>query len=353
MAGTNASGQSAGGSVWILAEQEGGRLRPVSYELLSWGRRLRDAMRASARPGAQLCSVALGGELERADLRELIERGADAVYYVEAPELEHFTAEPYSNALEHMIRRFAPEVVIAAATSTGRTLMPHVAARIPTGLTADCTGLDIDPQSGNLVQTRPAAGGNVLATIVTERHRPQMATVRPHSAAAPPRLPGRRGELVRVEVPAELLENPVQWLGLRSQREDGIEIRDADRIVSGGRGLGRGENFALLRRLAEALGAAVGASREAVERGWISYPHQVGLSGKTVSPRLYVAVGISGAIQHLAGMRTSECIVAVNNDPDAQIFQVSDLAVVGDLFEFVPALVEELERRRAVKQEKS
>lgn len=336
--------------VWTVAEQTDGRLKPISCELLAWGRRLADGLKASGRPDAELCSVVLGAGLHRADLQELILRGADTVYVVESPDLAHFVVEPYSSALEHLIAQSRPEIVIAGATSIGRTLMPHLAVRIPTGLTADCTGLDIDEETGDLIQTRPAAGGNILATIVTARHRPQMATVRPRSASPPPRVAGRKGRIVKVRVPEQLLRSSVERLGFRSQEQDGVNIQDADKVVSGGRGLKKGENFALIRELAQGLGAAVGASRDAVDRGWMPYPHQVGLSGKTVAPRLYVAVGISGAIQHLAGMQTADCIVAINNDPEAAIFRVADFGVVGDLFEFVPALVEEIERRNSEKE---
>lgn len=339
----------SGGAVWTVAEQVGGRLTPVSYELLAWGRQLADKLDALGRKGAELCSVVMGAGLDEGDLRGLILRGADKVYVVEAPALERFLARPYARALERLIRWHKPEIILAGATTTGRTLMPYLAVRIPTGLTADCTGLDIDDETGNLIQTRPAIGGNVLATIVTATHRPQMATVRPRSAVPPPPVDGRQGEIIVVQMDEQLLQSRVERLGFRSLERDEANIQEAEKVVSGGRGLKKAENFALIRELAEKLGAAVGASRDAVERGWIPYPHQVGLSGKTVSPGLYVAVGISGSIQHLAGMRTADCIVAINNDPDAQIFQVADFGVVGDLFEFLPALVEELERRKSGK----
>ena len=338
-------------AVWTVAEQEGGRLHPVSYELLAWGRRLTDKLAArgeSARGrSAELCSIVLGERVSGSDIQELILRGADRVLLVQSPGLKHFLVEPYSGVIEHLVREHRPEIVIGAATSTGRTLMPYLAVRLATGLTADCTGLDIDQETGNLVQTRPAIGGNILATIVTARHRPQMATVRPRSVRPPGREEARQGEVVNVQVPPELLRSRVEWLGFRSMEQDDANIQESDKIVSGGRGLKKGENFALLTELAEELGALVGASGEAVERGWISYPHQVGLSGKTVTPRLYVAVGISGAIQHLAGMKTADYIVAVNSDPAAQIFRVADFGVVGDLFEVLPALTEEIQRRNS------
>ena len=345
-AGRAASHEAA--AVWTVAEQEGGRLRPVSYELLTWGRQLADklARNGHGEGGArtELCSVVLGEDVDSSDLQDLLLRGADKVLLAESPALRHFLVEAHAGALAHLVRERRPEIVIASATSTGRTLMPYLAVKLTTGLTADCTGLDIDPETGNLVQTRPAIGGNILATIITARHRPQMATVRPHSVRPPERGQGRSGEVVNVRVPDELLRSRVEWLGFRSIEQDDANIQDAEKVVSGGRGLKKPENFALVRQLADKLGAAVGASREAVDRNWISYPHQVGLSGKTVTPRLYVAVGISGSIQHLAGMKTADCIVAINSDPEAQIFKVADFGVVGDLFEVVPALMEEIER---------
>ncbi|KPK66045.1 MAG: hypothetical protein AMK73_01150 [Planctomycetes bacterium SM23_32] len=339
-------------AVWTLAEQAGGRLKRVSYELLTWGRHLADGLEASGRP-AELCAIALGARLREEDLEELTERGADRVCVAESPGLDPFLVEAHAGVLEMLVRWGRPEIIIAAATTAGRTLMPYLAVRLETGLTADCTRLEIDPDTGHLVQIRPAAGGKVLATIMTADHRPQMATVRPHAAQPPPRRPAAPALgacITRVDVPDGLAESPVEWLALRAEQAAGAAVQDAERVVAGGRGLKRAEGFGVVRNLARALEAAVGASREAVDRGWIGYPHQVGLSGKTVTPRLYVAVGISGAIQHLAGMQTADVIVAVNEDADAQIFQVADLGVVGDLFEVVPALVEEVERRRAARE---
>ena len=328
-------------AVWVLAEQQDGRLTRIGYELLAWGRRLADRL------GGELCAVALGRAMDRDDLRALIESGADRVLLVESPALEHSPVAPMAHVLERLVRERKPEVLLAGATSLGRTLMPFLAVRLTTGLTADCTGLDMDEETGNLIQTRPAIGGNILATILTARHRPQMATVRPRSARPPVRDPQRAGVIEEVPPPPDLPPDPVERIGLERAAQDAGDIQAADKIVAGGSGLKKRENFALVRQLAERLGAAVGASRAAVDRGWIGYPHQVGLSGKTVSPRLYVAVGISGAIQHLAGMKTAETIVAINDDPHAQVFQVADFGIVGDLFEVVPALISELDRRRA------
>jgi len=325
--------------VWILAEQSGGRVQRVAHELLTRARTLAD------KRGAELTAVVIGADLIEDDSRELIERGADRVLVMQDPALAHFLVEPYAACLLHAIRHGRPEILLAAATSQGRTLMPYVAVKAGTGLTADCTHLDIDPVTGNLLQTRPAIGGNIMATIETPRHRPQMATVRPRSAPPAPRIPGRAGRVERIQPPRELLRSRIERLDLiSSDSEHGLQ--DADVVVSVGRGVKRADNVATVQRLAHALGAALGASRDVVDRGWLSYPHQVGLSGKTVSPRLYVAVGISGAIQHLAGMQTSETIVAINNDPDAPIFNVADIGIVGDLFEVVPALIEAIRNAR-------
>ena len=322
-----------------MAEQSDGSVQRISYELLTRGRDL------AHKRGTTLSAMIFGRSIEESGLRELIARGADRVVAVEAVELEHFLVEPYAACMQHVIDKYRPEIIIAGATSTGRTLMPYVAVKAHAGLTADCTVLDIEEESGNLLQTRPAIGGNILATIKTSDARPQMATVRPHSARPAPRLDGRDGKIVRIPAPTDCLASRVRrvdFIGSDSERG----LQDSDVVVSAGRGIRKGENVALVASLAEALDGALGASRDVIDRGWLTYPHQVGLSGKTVSPKLYVAVGISGAIQHLAGMQTAETIVAVNSDPDAQIFRVADFGIVGDLFEVVPALMQEIRRAK-------
>lgn len=325
--------------VWILAEQSGGRVQRISHELLTRGRDL------AAKRGTNLSAMIFGHELSNEGLQELVERGADRVVAMQAPELRDFLVEPYAACMARVIERFRPEIIIAGATSTGRTLMPYVAVRVNAGLTADCTLLDIEEGTGNLLQTRPAIGGNILATIKTPEHRPQMATVRPRSARPAPRQAGRNGEIIRLDAPRECLNTRIRRVNfIRDNSEHGLQ--DADIVVSAGRGVKKGENVALVGALADTLAGALGASRDVVDRGWLSYPHQVGLSGKTVSPKLYVAVGISGSIQHLAGMQTSETIVAINNDPEAQIFRVADFGIVGDLFEVVPALVERIRQAK-------
>lgn len=322
--------------IWTLAEQKDGRLHPVSYELLGRGRSLADAR------GCRLCVAVLGCGVDEADLQELFERGADVVYLVDDAGLKNFLVEPFARVLKDLIVAYRPEVVIAAATTTGRTLLPYVSAQIRAGLTADCTGLEIDQQTGNLLQTRPAIGGNILATIQTPTARPQMATVRPKSTRIPARVPGQTGEIIPVKVQADQLASRVEFEEYIPDANDCASIEDADVIVAGGAGVRKGEAFDLLERLARRLEGAVGASRPCVDHGWQPYPHQIGLSGKTVSPRLYFACGISGAIQHLAGIQTAEAIIAINTDPNAAIFQVADLGIVGNMFDVIPAVLEKL-----------
>ena len=321
--------------VWILGEQSKGRVERITHELLRRGRELADKRRT------ELTALILGHDVNEADLDEVIERGADRVVVMEAPELAEFLVEPYAACMLRVLAEYRPEIVIAGATSTGRTLMPYVAVKANAGLTADCTVLDIEKDTGNLLQTRPAIGGNILATIKTPAHRPQMATVRPRSTRPAERAPGRKGEIVRLAAPKECLASRISRVGFQ-RNEDEHALQEADVVVTGGRGLKKADNIKLVESLAKELGAAVGASRDVVDRGWLSYPHQVGLSGKTVTPKLYVAVGVSGSIQHLAGMQTSETIVAINSDPDAQIFTVADFGIVGDLFEVVPILLKKL-----------
>ena len=322
--------------VWTIAEARKGQIKTVSYELLTRGCKLADKLKV------KLASVLIGNKISPADAQELIRRGADRVYLVNHPELEDFIVENYSNVLEDLINTHQPEIIIAAATTAGRSLMPYVAVRVNAGLTADCTVLDIEEDTGNLLQTRPAIGGNILATIKTPEHRPQMATVRPKSTRPAPVDHQRTGEIVEIEINEELLDGRVTKIDFRANTGEDVNTQDTDVVVAGGKGLKRKENFMLLRELAEHLDGVVGASRDAVDRDWISYPHQVGLSGKTVTPKLYIAVGVSGAIQHLAGMKTADTIIAINQDPDADIFKVADFGIVGDLFEVVALLNERL-----------
>jgi len=323
--------------VWALSEQKNGKVHSVSYELLNRGRELAEKL------GVPLSTVLLGNNIEESEIQGLIYRGADQVYTVNHHSLEHFLAEPYQKVLTFLIKQFQPEIVIAAATTTGRTIMPYVATQMFAGLTADCTVLDIEEETGNLLQTRPAIGGNILATIKTPTARPQMATVRPKSMKLAERDTSRTGEIIPVNVPEDHFSSRVKFEEFVPDTSQSIPLQEADIVISGGRGLAKGEKFSLIRKLAGVIGGEVGASRDAVDRGWIEYPHQIGLSGKTISPKLYVACGISGAIQHIAGMQTSETIVAINKDPDAQIFRLADFGIVGDLFEVIPVLIRRLE----------
>jgi electron transfer flavoprotein alpha subunit len=326
--------------VWVLAEHADGQLARVGFDLLGRGRRLADAL------GAPLWAVVVGPAFPDPELRRLHASGADGVLTVEHDALRDFLVEPYAACLEDLVRRHAPQILIAAATSTGRTLMPYLAVKLHTGLTADCTELDIDPATGDLLQTRPAIGGHILATIRTPRHRPQMATVRPHSTRPPPPDPTRTGRLERSVPAPDLLRSRVRHTGFLPSPESRT-LQDAEIVVSVGRGIRRPENLPLVRQLADSLEGALGATRDVVDRGWLDYPHQVGLSGKTVAPRLYLAVGLSGSVQHLAGMQTSDTIIAINSDPEAQILKVAELGLVGDLFDILPVLIEKLRRARA------
>jgi electron transfer flavoprotein alpha subunit len=325
--------------VWTIAEISEGLLKPVSFELLSRGRNLADKL------GTSLVSIVLAGSARDDVLVELIERGADSVVCFADPALADFVCETFSRTIAALARERKPQIVLAAATTSGRTLMPHLAISLHAGLTADCTELDIEEGTGNLLQTRPAIGGNIMATIKTPDHRPQMSTVRPKSSRPLARDPERGGTIERLPLDPAFVDTRVRVLGMERDVADFENLEEAQVVVSGGRGLKKAENFKLVRDLAEALGGAVGASREAVDRGWISYPHQVGLSGKTISPKLYLCAGVSGAIQHLAGIKTAETIVSINADPEAPIHKLADFAVVGDLFEILPRLTARLKER--------
>jgi electron transfer flavoprotein alpha subunit len=323
--------------VWILAEQHDGKIQPISFELLTRGRTLAE------KRGCHLNAMIFGSNIEEAGLRELIVCGADLVVAMEAPELAYFLVEPYAACMTQLIRQYQPEIIIAGATSTGRTLMPYVAMNVHAGLTADCTGLDIEEGSGLLLQTRPAIGGNIMATIKCPEYRPQMATVRPKSTRPAQPEAGRPGKIIRLTAPPELLKSRIIRTGFVPDEEK-FNLQDAEIVVAVGRGIKKAGNIYLVRELADALGAALGATRDVVDRGWLSYPHQIGLSGKTVSPKLYIAAGLSGSIQHLAGMQTAERIVAINKDPEAQIFKVADFGIVGSLFDILPKLTERIRK---------
>ncbi|OGW84952.1 MAG: electron transfer flavoprotein subunit alpha [Omnitrophica bacterium RIFCSPLOWO2_01_FULL_45_10] len=325
---------SAYKDVWVFCEQKKGKIQTIAFELLGEGKRLAKKL------GVKLCAVILGDGLS-SSAEELSSRGADKIYLIEAQQLKSYQDEPYTNILVELIKEYKPEVILCGATTIGRSLISRVAVRIDAGLTADCTGLDIDEEKRLLLQTRPAFGGNIMATIITPNHRPQMATVRHKVMKEADVDRSKRAEVIKKNYPDNFLKSRTKILDIVEEIEETINLAEADIIVSGGRGVGGGENFSIIKELAKALGGAVGASRSAVDAGWMPYSHQVGQTGKTVCPKLYIACGISGQIQHLIGMQSSKVIVAVNKDPDAPIFKVATYGIVGDLFEVVPALAKE------------
>ena len=323
--------------VWVFIEHKRGRIANVSFELLGEGRKLVDAL------GCKLSGMLLGDGVEEC-AREAIKHGADKVYLTESPILKEYRTDAYTAGAVNLIKQYKPEIVIFGATTQGRDFAGTIATTICTGLTADCTGLDIDPETKLLRQTRPAFGGNIMATILCQNHRPQMATVRPKVFAMPEKDDSRTGEIIREGLP--IGEDKVRTKILEFlQVDQTVNLLDAEIIVSGGRGLGGSEKFPVIRELAKVLGGAVGASRAAVDAGWIPYEHQVGQTGRTVRPKIYIACGISGAIQHQAGMKTSEIIVAINKDPEAPIFKIATYGIVADLFQAVPMLTQEFKKR--------
>jgi electron transfer flavoprotein alpha subunit len=331
------------GFVWTIAEHHKGHLKDISFELLAWGRKLAD------KTHTPLGSVLIGAGLSDDSMEELIQRGADEVYSIQDPRLEDFQCESYAKILTQLIRTYHPSIILAGATSSGRTLLPYVAVKVRAGLTADCTEMDIEAGTDNLLQTRPAIGGNIMATIKTPNHRPQMATVRPKSNRPLARDAGRTGKIITIPVTDEVLDDRVKVLGYRRDETNFVNLEEADIVVAGGKGLKKEENFTMIQKLAQALGGVVGASREAVDRGWIAYPHQIGLSGKTISPKLYMGIGISGSIQHLAGIKTSEIIVSINPDPEANIHKIADVSIVGDAFQILPELQRRIDERLRAK----
>jgi electron transfer flavoprotein alpha subunit len=325
--------------VWVFAEQRRGELAPVTAELLGEARRLAEVLKVP------VAAVLLGDGV--ADLAPaLLTAGADKVYLAEHPGLKDFLEETYAAAVSELARKFQPEIILAGATYLGRAFIPQVAAALKTGLTADCTAFAIDPEKRLLLQTRPAFGGNIMATIITPRTYPQMATARP--GVFKPAAPGAgvAGEVIRVEVAALNEARRCRFVATVAEIKERIPLGAAEVIVAGGRGLKEAKHIKVLEELADLLGGAVGATRAVVDAGWMPYAHQIGQTGKTVSPKLYIAVGISGASQHVVGMQSSDVIVAINKDPQAPIFQVADVGLVGDLFEIVPALIQEIKKDR-------
>jgi len=320
--------------VWVFCEQKNGLMQSVAYELLGKGKELADSL------GVELCGVLLGEDMKKG-AQDIIHRGANKVYLVDSPKLKHYQAEPYSKVLIKLIKQYRPEIVLCGATSTGRSLISRVAIGIHAGLTADCTGLEIDKKERLLLQTRPAFGGNIMATIICPNHRPQMATVR-HKVMKEAGLNlHHKGKIIENSFNEDTYLSRTKLLDIVEEIEETVNLTEADIIVSGGRGLQNPENFKIIEDLAKVLGGAVGSSRAAVDAGWKSYSHQVGQTGKTVCPKIYIACGISGQIQHLVGMQSSGIIVAINKDPHAPIFNVATYGIVGDLFEVVPELTKD------------
>ena len=322
--------------VWVFAEQRHGVLKSVTYELLAKGREMADTL------GTELCAVCFGRGINGID--DLIAGGADKVYLADESALTDNQEDLYTGELVGLIREHRPAIVLASATSLGRSFIPRVAAILKTGLTADCTGLDVENETGLLLQTRPTFGGNVMATIICPASRPQMATVRPRVFKKGMPDNNRRGQIIKVDFDKTGITSKTRLLGFVEDIIETVKLDEAEIIVTGGRGLGKAENFTLLEELAKVMGAALGSSRPPVDEGWIPYSHQVGQTGKTVCPKLYVACGISGSVQHMAGMQTSECIVAINDDPNASIFEIATYGIVGDLFKVVPVLIEKLKK---------
>ena len=327
--------------LWVFIEtNNAGTAKNVGLELLNPGRELADTQ------GGKLVAVVVGHKADAA-VKDAMVYGADQVIQIDGPEYEHYSTCAYTSALYYLSVKYGPKTVLIGATNNGRDLGPRLACRLRTGLTADCTHLAIDEASGNVAWTRPAFGGNLMATILCPDHRPQLGTIRPgvFKKAAP--VEGRQVELIKEEHKYNVADIRTQVLEI-VQDLDGevVDLEGAEIIISGGRGVGGPEGFNPIRELAQLLGATVGASRAAVDAGWIKHAHQVGQTGKTVGPKVYIACGISGAIQHVAGMSSSGLVIAINKDPNAQIFGVADYKVVGDLSEVLPIMIAEIKKLR-------
>jgi electron transfer flavoprotein alpha subunit len=322
--------------VWVFAEQRDGKIKGVSFELLAKARQLATDLKSG------VSAVCFGADIE--DVDKLIAYGADKVYLVQNPDLANNPEDMLTRQFSQLIQQHKPEIVLAGATALGRSFIPRVAANVRCGLTADCTGLEIDIEKRQLWQTRPTFGGNIMATIICPSSRPQMSTVRPRTFKKGNPDPTRQGQITKIDLDKDAASSRTQLLNFVEDMSEKIKLDEADIIVSGGRGLGKLENFKIIADLASAMGAALGSSRPPVDEGWIAYSHQVGQTGKTVAPKLYIACGISGAVQHMAGMQTADTIVAINSDPAAPIFDIATYGLVGDLFKIVPMLTEQLKK---------
>ncbi len=317
--------------IWIFAQHKAGELSSVTYELLAAAKKLSEAK------SAEITALLFGSGMDEA-AADLYKYGADKVIYCDHPELIQFHDDAYSNLLADLIKKHEPEVVLGSATFYGKSLFARLASQLDVGLAADCNGLAMK-EDGSLVATKPAYGGNVWLTAVFDDRRPQVATLRPKVMSEAEKDDSKSGTPEKPEVPADLIASKIKVKENVGGGEGSMSLTEADVIVSGGRGLKGPENFEMIKELADVLGGAMGASRAVVDAGWVAYPHQVGQTGKTVNPKLYIACGISGAIQHLVGMQSSGTIVAVNRDKDAPIFKVANYGIVGDAFEIIPAMI--------------
>ncbi len=352
-------------NIWVFVEQRNGKLMNVALELLGEGHRLSRELSADTK----VCAVLVGEGVEGL-AKECFEYGADSVYLIEDPLLKNYTTDGYTKVITDAVNEYKPDIFLYGATHIGRDLAPRVAARLNTGLTADCTHLDVsiagyikyaeenttlntkslkpdDPDKG-LKMTRPAFGGNLMATIICPRTRPQMSTVRPGVMSKLERVEGATGEVIKVKHSLTPADIKVQVVEVVKSAKELVSLTDAEIICSGGRGLGDASGFELMQKFADKVGGVVGSSRAAVDAGWIGHDHQVGQTGTTVKPKIYFACGISGAIQHLAGMQSSDCIVAINKDPDAPIMEIADYAIVGDLYKVIPELINEWDNAEAL-----
>lgn len=327
---------SAYKNVWVFAEQRDGVIMPVVIELLGEGRKLADEI------GCQLCAVLCGKGISGL-AEELFAYGADQVYVADHEELETYRTDAYTKVIYEAIETYKPEIVLLGATHIGRDLGPCLAVKANTGLTADCTRLEIDPEDKKIKQTRPAFGGNLMATIVCPNHRPQMSTVRPGVMEKAAYDSAHKGEIINLKVSFEDGDIRTKVLEVVKSMKNTVSLTDAEIIVSGGMGLGGADGFDLLKQLADKLGGVIAASRAAVDAGWIDHAYQVGQTGTTVKPKIYFACGISGAIQHVSGMQNSEQIIAINTNENAPIFEVADYGIVGDLYKVIPAIIEALD----------
>ncbi|MFA5528015.1 MAG: electron transfer flavoprotein subunit alpha/FixB family protein [Peptostreptococcales bacterium] len=324
--------------VWVIGELIEGKIHPVTLELIGEGKKLANDIQK------KLKVVVVGDQVkEVAD--KLLYYGVDKVYYLEHELLKDFNTEAYTRAISNLIKEKKPEIVLIGATSIGRDIGPRIAAQVGTGLTADCTKLDIDEKDGKLLQTRPAFGGNLMATIICPKNRPQMSTVRPGVMSKAQHLASPSGEMEVIKPDLSEADLRVKLVEKISSGKKRVNLIDAKVVVSGGRGLKEASGFELIQQLANALNGEVGSSRAAVDSGWIESSHQVGQTGTTVRPDLYVACGISGAIQHQAGMHESKYIIAINKNPHAPIFEICDYGIVGDLYEVIPAIIESIHEK--------